>query len=245
MALILCPECNREISDKVASCPHCGYPFPSSSTSTEDTPIPVEVTSVKFGTPDPTKRKKRVGLIIGGLATIAAVAAIVLFVQNQSNANMRTAYIEDLYSVRSLMLAGGAEAENLCNLTRAVWYNTIFEEYDTETNQYTQNSYGGYHSDFNESLRVLYDDASTKETIAFIEQNQAEVDKLMRSLQNPTEEFSTCYNTLDSMYDAYKGLTGLAVSPSGSLTSFSDDFIRYDSSFMDYYEKIETQIPEA
>ena len=25
--LILCPECNREISDKAISCPHCGYPL--------------------------------------------------------------------------------------------------------------------------------------------------------------------------------------------------------------------------
>ena len=28
MALIVCPECNREISDKAQKCPHCGYPFP-------------------------------------------------------------------------------------------------------------------------------------------------------------------------------------------------------------------------
>ena len=27
MALIKCPECNREISDKAESCPHCGYPI--------------------------------------------------------------------------------------------------------------------------------------------------------------------------------------------------------------------------
>ena len=27
MALINCPECNKEVSDKVTICPHCGYPF--------------------------------------------------------------------------------------------------------------------------------------------------------------------------------------------------------------------------
>jgi predicted amidophosphoribosyltransferase len=27
MALINCPECTKEISDKVKSCPNCGYPF--------------------------------------------------------------------------------------------------------------------------------------------------------------------------------------------------------------------------
>ncbi|RII26755.1 MAG: hypothetical protein CXR31_10130 [Geobacter sp.] len=27
MALINCPECSREISDKANACPHCGYPI--------------------------------------------------------------------------------------------------------------------------------------------------------------------------------------------------------------------------
>ena len=27
MALIKCPECNKEISDKVAACPNCGFPM--------------------------------------------------------------------------------------------------------------------------------------------------------------------------------------------------------------------------
>ena len=29
MALINCPECNKEISDRATSCPHCGYPISS------------------------------------------------------------------------------------------------------------------------------------------------------------------------------------------------------------------------
>lgn len=31
MALISCPECNKQISDKAVSCPHCGYPMISSN----------------------------------------------------------------------------------------------------------------------------------------------------------------------------------------------------------------------
>jgi hypothetical protein len=27
MALISCPECNRQVSDKASSCPNCGYPL--------------------------------------------------------------------------------------------------------------------------------------------------------------------------------------------------------------------------
>lgn len=31
MALINCPECNKEISDKASSCPNCGFPIQSQS----------------------------------------------------------------------------------------------------------------------------------------------------------------------------------------------------------------------
>lgn len=38
MPLILCPECNREISDKANACPQCGYPI--TDTSYRNAPIP-------------------------------------------------------------------------------------------------------------------------------------------------------------------------------------------------------------
>lgn len=34
MALIKCPECGREISDKSEQCIHCGYPLPKEESST-------------------------------------------------------------------------------------------------------------------------------------------------------------------------------------------------------------------
>jgi ribosomal protein L7/L12 len=33
MALIKCPECSNEVSDKAAACPKCGYPIKSGSTA--------------------------------------------------------------------------------------------------------------------------------------------------------------------------------------------------------------------
>lgn len=35
MALIKCPECNKEISDTTKSCPHCGYSIKKEITQTE------------------------------------------------------------------------------------------------------------------------------------------------------------------------------------------------------------------
>ena len=34
MALLKCPECKHDVSDKASACPHCGYPI-SSPTSTK------------------------------------------------------------------------------------------------------------------------------------------------------------------------------------------------------------------
>ena len=45
MALVSCQECGKEISDKAASCPHCGAPQGGAVAQ----PIPVVVTEVKKG----------------------------------------------------------------------------------------------------------------------------------------------------------------------------------------------------
>ncbi len=44
MALVSCPECNKEISNLAAACPHCGYPIEKSPTI----PSPNKVTTVEL-----------------------------------------------------------------------------------------------------------------------------------------------------------------------------------------------------
>lgn len=46
MALINCPECNKQISDKANSCPHCGYPINNFSSKTNDDNYDVLMTFV-------------------------------------------------------------------------------------------------------------------------------------------------------------------------------------------------------
>ena len=141
------------------------------------------------------------------------------------------------------MLKGAADAESLCNLTKAVWYNTIYEEISSDTDEYTMTN-GRFNDDFNDSLAALYSASSTLDAIREIEANQSEVTDIMQTLQNPPEDLIACYTTIDAMYEEYQGFTNLAISPSGSLTSYTEEFRAYDNDFMKYYEKIETQIPE-
>lgn len=90
MSLINCPECGKEISDKVVTCIHCGYPIQNQT---------VEVTSAVANTDDSvpslsaSELKKRPNKII---ITIAAVAilAVCVFASVIPNAIKKKNYAE-------------------------------------------------------------------------------------------------------------------------------------------------------
>ena len=164
MALIQCPECGKEVSDKVKACPHCGYPMEETSQQS-NTPQPVEVTAINLSSKDPGKTKR---IVIGIVAALCVVLAVVIVVfVNKANAkkqaaldalNARNAYIDNLVSIREAMIIGAMDAEEVCILTHDVWYNTIYEEYSFDTAPYTRDENGSYHDDFNDSISALYAD---------------------------------------------------------------------------------------
>ncbi len=192
--------------------------------------------------PAPAKRKKF--LIVGVVCALVLLSAIGLFANARHQAEQREAYIASLNELREQAIRGGSMAETLCNLTKKVWYNTIYEEKDSGTDKYTRvNRVGAFHDDFNTSLSALYSDDDVVTVISGLRASREIVDGIMADLQNPTDEFSACYDAADSLYDAYCGLVDLAISPSGSLKSYSEDFGEYDGDLLKYYRKLETLIP--
>lgn len=245
MALIHCPECNKEISDKVAACPHCGYPFTENSLpKNESQPQQVEVTGVRLN----KGGYKKVSLIIISIVIILAAVFFGFRYINQQKAQRIfeasfNAYIENLYTAQALMLAGGSEAESLCNLTANVWQNAIYEESDITTDKYTKPN-GFFVDDFNIALTNLYKDSSTKAKITGIESNQSDVQTVIRDLQNPPVGLENCYETITELYTAYKGLTNLAINPTGSYNTFTSSKNEKIENFMEAFDKLGSQIPE-
>lgn len=43
MALIKCPECGKEVSDRASACPNCGCPISGSSSSVSSTPTTAQI----------------------------------------------------------------------------------------------------------------------------------------------------------------------------------------------------------
>lgn len=194
--------------------------------------------------------KRKLGIIAGCAAVVVLIVGIVLsnVIKNQAEEKAaeeaRIAYIEALNDLVWESLDGAATAESMCNLTYKVWYDTIYEEYHAETEEYTQ-YHGKYHDDFNTSLGLLYADESTINTCSEIEANQEAVEALMKKLNSPTDEFEKCYNLAMDLYSAYNKITNLALQPKGSLRDYSDNFAEYVSDYMDAYNKLDLIIPES
>lgn len=218
---------------------------------TEQTEAPEETVGAEVPPQEDPRRtdKRKLGIIAGCVAVIVLIVGIVLGnamkkqAEEKAVAEARAAYIEALNDLVWESLEGAADAESMCNLTYMVWYDTIHEEYRSETVEYTRSG-GVYHDDFNTSLAKLYTAGSTISTCAGIEANQTEVEALMKSLQSPTDEFEKCYDVAMDLYSAYNKLTDLALEPKGSLRDYSDNFAEYVSDYMDAYDKLDLLIPE-
>lgn len=270
MAMIQCPECGQEISDKAKKCihcgkvfvekiicsecgiafaetdeicPNCGCPVEKKIREEETKPQQVEIARIRMAV---KTQKIIIGIIIAVILCIGGGIGYKIYSDNKAEQIYIEAYneyIDNLKKVQILMLSGGSDAESLCNLTLRVWRNAIFEEKDSETDKYTRPD-GYFVSDFNEALANLYLDSDTNDTIEDIEDNQAAVKEIIKKLQNPPEGLDKCYDTVSDLYEAYKTLTDLAINPSGNYNGFSTKKSDAVSDFMSAYEKLDNQIPD-
>ena len=77
MALIKCPECGRDISDKAGRCPHCGYPIDSIKDEIKQSDqIYDSVSEININDTPDSKRKKKIGKkgILGICSCIIIIA---------------------------------------------------------------------------------------------------------------------------------------------------------------------------
>ena len=104
MALIKCPECGKEISDKSSNCIHCGYPLQAAMPQVEQSPQSTD-TPIQETTGDDTIKEspeliispakngvsKRKYMIIGIIAVLILIAGIYLLVINHFSSSEKYA----------------------------------------------------------------------------------------------------------------------------------------------------------
>lgn len=244
MSMINCPECGRPISDKAAACPYCNQRNEGVLTANVTCPeckmqYPKEDRACPAcGCPNNTVCKKKHGkwIVITAIALCVVILSGLLgsFIINKGKA---AAYYNNMETVTYKMIAGSVLAEDAGNLIKNVWYNTIFKKYDDETDKYTLEN-GVFVSDFNDALGNLFSDEEFKNVISGIKSNQNEVTELMKLLKNPPKEYKEAYLALKAYYDDYLILTKMVISPTGSLSSFSEDFNNADNASVKSYENM-------
>lgn len=232
----ICSECGEELEKDAAECSKCGCPVENVEGENHNSPQQVEVTGVKI---KPHISKKVI--IIAIVAIVAIIAAIfgTKYIQEKKAIEEAENYGKKLETLTYTMLNGAVDAESCGNLTKSVWYNCIYEEYDSTTDKYTRkNGWGSFYDDFNDALKNLFSDSSFKKKLESIEENQTQVNSLMKEMKNPPEEWSDAYEDLEEYYDAYLELTNLALNPTGSLSTFSSNFNSADTNVSNLYNKM-------
>lgn len=239
MALIKCPECKKEISDKVKTCPHCGFPLIEETIK--------DITAVSLKTKNSLKTKR---ILVSLFIIVLMGISVFLFLSFQKVQKLKiekNEYIDNLEALSYSTLIAASEAESLCNLTGQVWQNTIYEKSDPLTDKYTKykiDSFYYFNSDFNDSLALLFKDSTTQDIIAYIKLNQSDTADLMKKLTSPPEGFEKIYDTACEMYSDYLGLTDLVIDPSGSLKTFLQNKSNKIDEYIEKYKKLKAMIPE-
>lgn len=269
MAIIRCPKCSEDISDKSPKCVHCGHILieepkifceecgteiknndsvcskcgcPISEQIENSEPQKVEVTKVKLG--NGISKKK---IIIGIILILAIVGVIfgAIYINKlnlaKKSRKLSEQYKEDLSTITYKMLNGAAQAENCGNLIHKVWSNTIWKDEDPETDKYTKKN-GVFNDSFNDSLSILFNDPDFIKKTDDLEQNKDEVNKLIQKMKNPPQEWEDAYNDLKDFYDDYLILTNLCTNPSGNLQTYSTNFSNADADTVNGYNRVKSYL---
>lgn len=237
-----CNECGTELEDGMTECPNCGCPM-NDTQDVNENPQKVEVTGVKL--------TKKVKVIIGTVIAILIAGGITAFGVTQYQKHREAEeysqrvedYYDDLESVTYTMLDGAAEAEESGNLIKQVWYNAIYKKEDEATDKYTKIK-NSFVSDFNDALSNLFADSRFNKKISDIEDNQKTVNKLMKKLKNPPDEYKDAYEAVSKLYDAYISLTNCVTDPSGSLQTYSGTFNDADTNTANAYNAMKLYLDD-
>ena len=253
MALIICPNCNKEISDKAKFCVGCGYQLINDidTVKTMNCPecgvVTVGMTDVcsncgyplnLFELKDNEKSKnksifKKKWFWVSIICFVLLIS-IVLFISN--NARTENYNIEICTAVDEIM-AVSAETENVGNQICSVWNNAIFDKDNENTAKYTSGT-----KDFNEALSNLFADEEFIGKITAIRDKQSEIDIYLGKLKNPPEKFEDAYDEFKELYYAYSDYVDFVLSCKGSYNTYTENISQKSSTLMDSYREIKVEL---
>ena len=218
-------ECGADISLETEFCHNCGHPILNTVNEGENTQK-VELTKISI----PLFKKKSFLITIISVILVIAIGVCVIFFLNKHQTNK---YYTKMESISYTMFLGASKAESAGNLVHDVWYNSIYDNFNKDTFKYTMGA-----SDFNVALTSLFENDEFKQQIDSIKENQEIVNNDMKKLKNPPKQYKEAYEDLENYYEIYTKFVNLVINPTGSLSSFTNNFNEVDSQILNCYNKM-------
>lgn len=227
MALIKCPECGKEISDQSKKCPFCGYPLKKAD-------------------------KKKILGVAGAVVGISILGVTVVYYTNNKNQVEKERqvvleyndYINKANDYLTITSKGDDIALEYLEDTRAVWYNSIYEEDDYSTDRYTKDDSGEFYDDFNTAISHWYLSDKAKYAESNISDSISLADEKFKELKNPPEELDTLYVKMLEVQTSFSDITDFSLNPEGSYTSFVESARNKKDSFKTAYSAAKNIVPQ-
>ncbi len=253
MALINCPNCNKEISDKakvcvgclhqlvdvntekkMMNCPECGVMIDGLTDVCTNCGYPLNTLEIETGEKQKPKsvfKKKRFWFSV---ICFVLLMSIVLIASNNTRTENYT--IEICTAVDEIM-AVSADVENVGNQICSVWNNAIWDKDSENTAKYTSTA-----KDFNEALSNLFSDEEFISKITTIRKKQNEIDTYLGKLKNPPEKLEDAYDEFKELYYAYSDYADFVILCKGSYNTYTDDLAKKSSALMESYREIKVEL---
>lgn len=242
MSLINCPECLKDISDKVKSCPHCGYPFVGEESETQKTDRkPVGVNGEQNG------KKKLYTSIVGFLL----IAAIALGGYSYYSTQQTKEYGKKFDATVTEMMSSASKAEEVSANMAKLWFNWIWNPEAPETIRYTYKN-GKPVGDVGDVLGYYIADSTIEPAVESMKDSEVKAAEMIKQLSNPPAGYKTSYATLMELQNAHLGLIDVVIKPiiKSDMGYYDGNYNHYINrrnqkidEFIDIYEKLQIQLP--
>lgn len=226
MALIICPECGKEYSDKASQCPNCGCPTSLvAENATSDAQI--EGTAVSYGENDSAiyqeaqenpRKKNKGAIIIIAIIVILAIAGVITYkvIDNKKKKSKFASAEEYIESAKTFYLAlimNASEIEDIGNSIAKAWKENKYD-------------------DISKSVNKAMDSNST--AISEVEEKEKAIASMYKDLLSlpdaNNQELQEIKEAIKTAYKAYQELSDCVLNPFGkSYSEWRTDFSNTDT----------------
>lgn len=215
-----CPHCNQNIvvgSDPPPKPAKVLTGYASANVASLDSKLPTNDQGSKRSKYSPTVRTFMVIL-----AVLIATGGFVAF----KKASTKAAYKRDLEKALDAIVSSASNAEEICQSHAEAWKAA------------TESRYEDIDSAIKQSV------SENRSRIGSLGFGKTIATSLMNDLKDPPEEYSKVYDKLVTIFGLFISFADLAVRPSGSLISYTQNFLRLQEDLLRGINEIHVMMPK-